>query len=271
MRPTRSARTLEATLPGSVPVRIYTPSDEPSGTVLVFMHGGAWRLGSLDVVDHPCRAFACMGGCTVVSVDYRLAPEHPYPAALDDVLAALEWIGADPAELGTRCQRLVVGGESAGGNLAAAAALRCRDEGGHELHGQLLLYPCTDHDLDRPSYREHDGLLITRAEMRAAWDDYAPDPAQRDHPYVSPLRAEDLSGLPPATVLTCEYDPLRDEGEAYAEHLRQAGVRVYSRRYDGLSHGILYMRAMVPRSEQVFEDVARLLRGGGDPGALEER
>lgn len=258
--PEEVGRVFEETVPGNVTVRVYQPSDEPSETVLVFMHGGAWRLGSLEVVDHPCRYFTRAGRCTVVSVDYRLAPEHPFPAALDDVMAALRWVSEEPAELGSRQCRIVVGGESAGGNLAAAAALRCRDEGGPALVAQLLVYPNTDHDLERPSYHEHDGLLITREQMRVAWDDYIPDAAARDHPYASPLRAPDLSGAAPATVLTCEYDPLRDEGQAYAERLRAAGVPVHAKSYPGLSHGILYMGALVDGAREVFDDIAQVLR-----------
>jgi acetyl esterase len=224
---------------GDIPARVYTPAESPIGTI-VYVHGGGWVVGTLDTFDPFCRAFAKESGCKVVSVDYRLAPEHPFPAAADDAFAALQWVAENMQE-----GPLVVAGDSAGGNLAAVSARRARDAGGPELALQFLVYPVTDHDFETPSYAQHGSgdpvLMLSRADMEWFWDHYAPSKADRDHPDASPLKADDLSGVAPAHVVVAEHDPLRDEGLAYAEKLKAAGVPVTVRHYDDQSHGFLMM------------------------------
>ncbi len=196
----------------------------------------------------------------VVSVDYRLAPEHRFPAAVDDAVAATRWAAEHMTELSGN-GRLAVGGESAGGNLAAVVALRARDEGGPDIHFQLLAYPVTDCDLTRASYLENgEGYLLERDTMRWFWDHYCPDPEHRRHPDASPLAAEDLSNLPPALVLTAEFDPLRDEGEAYASALQAAGGQAEAVRFDGLVHDFFATAQLFESSRAGFEHACRALR-----------
>lgn len=234
----------DRTVPGwsdrdpDVAVRVYQPAttDDPVG-VLVYLHGGGWVLGSIDTHDNVARTLANGSRATVVSVDYRLAPEHPFPAPLDDVSAVLRWVHDHADELGAP-PRIAVGGDSAGGNLSAAAALRARDEGGPPLAFQLLVYPVTDSAADTESYREFgEGYFLTAEAMAWYWNAYQPDPARRADPLCSPRRADDLSGLPPALVITASCDPLRDEGEAYAARLRDAGVPVEAHRQPDSFHG----------------------------------
>jgi acetyl esterase len=221
---------------GGMPARVYSPSADAPG-VVVYYHGGGWVIGSIDSWDASCRALAVASGCDVVSVDYRLAPEHMFPAATDDAFDALIWI-ASPGGLAAG-RPIVVAGDSAGGNLAAVAALRARDAGGPPVAMQLLVYPVTDCDLDRRSYHEYDGdeFILNRRDMVWFWDHYAPDPAARVNPYASPLRASDLVGLAPAYVITAEHDPLRVEGFAYAERLQAARVPVEHRHFGSQIHG----------------------------------
>ncbi len=218
---------------GGIPARVYSPAPGAPG-VVVYYHGGGWVIGSIDDWDASCRALAVASGCDLVSVDYRLAPEHVVPAAVDDAYDALVWAASSLAD----GRPLVVAGDSAGGNLAAVTALRARDSSGPALAMQLLVYPVTDHDLDRKSYHEYDGteFILNRRDMAWFWDLYAPDPAARANPYASPLRATDLAGLPPAYVITAEHDPLRDEGFAYADRLRAARVPVEHRHYASEIH-----------------------------------
>jgi acetyl esterase len=247
----------DLTIPGpgvEVPVRVYEPGPGPL-PILVYFHGGGWVTGSLETHDGVCRSLANRAGCIVVAVDYRMAPEHRFPAAVEDAWAAVEWAATkDPPSL-------AVGGDSAGGNLAAVMALRARDAGGPPLALQLLVYPVTDHDLETASYLENaDGYVLTREGMRWYWDHYLPETGKRPHPHASPLRAESLKGVAPAVVLTCEYDPLRDEGEAYAERLAEAGVPVVCRRYDGLVHGVYRWQGKVRRAWELIDDSAAALR-----------
>ena len=219
----------DSTIPGpggDIPVRIYTPAGAGSEPLpcLIYYHGGGWVLGDIEGLDTACRALANRAGCKVVSVEYRLAPEHKFPAPLDDSYAALEWVAANAASIGVDPDRLAVGGDSAGGNLAAAVTLRARDQGGPGIRSQLLVYPVTNHDFGTPSYAENgDGYLLTRDMMTWFWDHYVTTADDGKDPLASPLQATDLSGLPRALVLTAEFDPLRDEGEAYAARLRDAG------------------------------------------------
>jgi acetyl esterase len=229
------------TAAGSVPARLYAPPGAASSALVVFFHGGGFVFGSLDShYDVTCRALCAGAGCHVLSVDYRLAPEHPFPAAVLDADLALDWAAAEAAALGADPRRIVLAGGSAGGNLAAVAALRARDRGGPRACGQLLFYPVTDAPGPTPSYRDFaEGFYLTRADMDWFWRQYVPDPARGTDPAAAPLRAPDLAGLPPALVATAGHDPLRDEAEAYAARLRQAGVPVLLQRYPGMIHGFL--------------------------------
>src|SRR5215218_6932271 len=216
--------------------RLLVPTGQCRG-VIVYYHGGGWVTGGLDEFDTLARRRAQRTGCAVVLVDYRLAPEHRYPAAVEDAWTALNWTAANVEEIAGSAVPLIVAGDSAGGCLAALVAQRSR-EAGPEIALQVLVYPVTDCDLDRDSYRDPDNqLIIGRAAMRWFWDHYAPDPSVRSRPDASPLRARSLAGLPPAAVLTAQYDVLRDEGEAYAERLAQDGVRVEHERFDAQMHG----------------------------------
>ncbi|HWG00345.1 MAG TPA: alpha/beta hydrolase, partial [Trebonia sp.] len=224
---------------GGIPARVYEPAADPPG-VVVYYHGGGWVVGSVDGWDAACRALAVAAGCTVVSVGYRLAPEHRFPAAADDAYDAAAWAAGPGLAAG---RPLVVAGDSAGGNLAAVTALRSRDTGRPACVLQVLVYPVTDHDLDRHSYRVYDGteFIVNRRDMEWYWNHYVPDVAARANPYASPLRAPDLSGLPPALLITAEHDPLRDEGFAYADRLRDARVPVEHRHYGSQIHGFFTM------------------------------
>ena len=247
---------------GDVPIRIYQPTAAEPCPVLMYFHGGCWVLCNLDTHDFICRALANRGGCVVVSVDYRLAPEHPYPAGLDDCWAATEWVAANPQRLNGKPNVLGVAGDSAGGSLAAAVALRARDSGGPQLAHQLLIYPITDATrFDTPSYQAWGSLpFITRQTMEWTVGLYAPDPAVRAQPYVSPLHAEDLSGLPPAHVITAECDILCDEGDAYAARLSLAGVEVRHRCCEGLPHGFLGRGGAISGTAEVLDDIGAELR-----------
>jgi acetyl esterase len=214
--------------------RRYAPHDA-RGTI-VWLHGGGWVLEGLDLEDAMCRMLAESSGASVVGVDYRVAPEHPFPIPVDDCFDALCWVAAGLEGSG---EPLIVGGDSAGGNMAAVCALRARDRGGPALAAQVLVYPVTDHDMTTPSYLEHGAnemLLLESRSMRWFWEQYVHDVATRDNPDASPLRAPDLSGLAPAIVVVAEYDPLRDETVAYAERLGAAGVDVSVHRYDDMPH-----------------------------------
>jgi len=251
----------DRTIPGparAIPVRVYRPGDEPA-PVLVYFHGGGWVLGSLNTHHGVCATLARLAGCVVCSVDYRMAPEHRFPAALDDAWAVTTWVAEHAEELGGVPGALAVGGDSAGGNLAAICALRARDAG-VPIALQLLVYPVTDADLDTSTYLEFtDGYFLTRYSMEWFWDHYLPD-GDRFHPDASPLRAEDVSGTAPALVITAEFDPLRDEGEAYAGRLEDAGVPVTLSRYDGMIHGFFRMPGAMDKANDALAEAASALR-----------
>ncbi len=246
---------------GDVPVRIYRPaSDEPRPAV-AFFHGGGWVIGNLETHDGIARKLCNASGSVLVSVDYRLAPESRFPAAAEDCLAATSWTAANAAELGARPGPIAVAGDSAGGNLAAVVSLMARDRRGPEIGFQLLVYPVVDCDFERPSYRENaEGYMLTRDVMRWFWDQYVPEPGERRHPYVNPLAAENLADLPPALVLTAEFDPLRDEGEAYAAALAAAGVPVTCTRYDGMIHGFFSFADFVDAAKRAVAESAGAVR-----------
>ena len=244
---------------GAVPIRVLVPLEQPAG-VIVYYHGGGWVVGSIDETDTVARKLAERTSCSVVLVDYRLAPEHRYPVAVEDSWAALQWVGGHLAEVAAPGAPLFVAGDSAGGNLAAVMALRARDRGGPPIASQILIYPVTDADFERPSYTDPENqLLLTREAMVWFWDHYAPDAGRRLEADASPLRAADLAGLPPAVVLTAEYDVLRDEGEAYAERLREAGVPVNFQRYEGQTHGFFTL-LVLHGSERGFQQVVKAVR-----------
>lgn len=259
------AAVADRTIPGpagDIPVRVYTPAGRAPLPLLVYFHGGGWVLGSLATHDGVARALANGAGCVVVSVDYRLAPEHRYPAAAEDCYAATRWCADHAAELGADAKRVAVAGDSAGGNLAAVVALMARDRGGPPLVFQLLTYPVTDATFETPSYRDNaDGYLLTAGDMRWFWGHYLGDAPQRGgEPYASPLRAANLAGLPPALIITAEFDPLRDEGEAYGHALENAGVAAKISRYDGMIHGFFGMGQMIARAQDAVREASGMLR-----------
>ncbi|HXT94619.1 MAG TPA: alpha/beta hydrolase [Trebonia sp.] len=248
---------------GGLPARLYSPSSSAPGLVLYY-HGGGWVVGSLNGWDSSVRTLAVASGCDVVSVDYRLAPEHAFPAAADDAYDALVW-AASAAGLADG-RPVVVAGDSAGGNLAAVAALRARDFGGPPIALQVLVYPVTDCDLDRRSYREYDGdeYIVNRRDMAWFWDSYAPDPGTRVNPYASPLRAPSLADLPPAYVVTAEHDPLRDEGFAYADRLRAARVPVEHRHYGSEIHGFFSFTGVLDDADKSVSEAGSAIRAAVD-------
>ena len=244
---------------GGVPVRIYRPSPDPHLPVIVYFHGGGWTIGSVEQYDLVTRQVANATGAVVVSVDYRLAPEHPFPAPIDDCWQALQWTAAHAASFGGDPQRLAVMGDSAGGNLAAVCALLARDAGGTAIAMQVLVYPVVDCVLDTPSYRENGkGYLLTRDDMEwffACYTAGTTDPADWR---ISPLRA-DLRGVAPAVVITAEYDPLRDEGDEYARRLHAAGVAVTHLPYEGMIHAFFGLSGAFDASRDALERVSREL------------
>jgi acetyl esterase len=261
--PVPVAEVADRTIPGpagELGVRVFTPHGEPPFPIVVWFHGGGWVVGTLDTYDPLCRALAAAVPAVVVAVDYRLAPEHRFPAAVEDCYAATLWASRNAASLGGAQQRLAVAGDSAGGNLAAVVALGARDRGGPAIGFQLLVYPIMDAAMDTASYREKaDGYYLTAAGMRWYWDHYLGG-ADGLRPDASPLRAAAFGGLPPALVVTAEHDVLRDEGEAYAARLRDAGVAAEVRRVPGMVHGFFRWRALTPAADACLQDAAAALR-----------
>jgi len=242
---------------GQIAGRRYVPDDEPTGTV-VWIHGGGWVICDLETHDAMSRLLALSSGCEVIGVDYRRAPEHPFPAPLDDAWDALRWAASQG-----NGRPLIIGGDSAGGNMAAVCARRTRDRGGPQVALQVLVYPVTDCDFTTPSYFEHGArpeTFLTRDEMRWFFDHYAPDRSTRTNPEISPLRAADLSGLPPAVVLTAEYDPLRDDGLKYVAALRAAGVPVTHHHYDDMIHAFFSLVNVLERGNEAVAQVGAEVR-----------
>jgi acetyl esterase len=244
---------------GSVPGRRYAGPDPVA--LILWIHGGGWVLCDLDSHDAMCRLLAQESGCEVIALDYRRAPEHPFPAPLEDCWDALRWVSSRAGD-----RPLVLDGDSAGGNLAAVCALRARDRGGPAIALQVLVYPVTDCDLERSSYLRHGtgrDVFPTTEEMRWFWDQYAADPAARTDPELSQLRASDHSGLPPAIVVTAEYDPLRDEGLAYVEALRRAEVPVTHHHHGDMIHSFFALVNVLERGNQAVAVVAGEIRAAG--------
>jgi acetyl esterase len=264
------ARVEDTYIPGpsaELHVRIYTPEGSGPFPCLVFFHGGGWTAGNVQIADRPSRSIANATGCVVVAVNYQKAPEHRFPTALDDCFATLQWVVQNAAALDVHPAQVGVGGDSAGGNLAAAVCLKARETGGVAPAFQLLIYPAVDPAMDLPSARDNaEGYALTTAAMRWFWDHYVPDAGERDNSLASPLRAPSLHGLPPAIVITVEYDPLRDEGERYADRLEEARVTVVRHRYAGTIHGFLWIAEALPDDfrrlmDDLASDVRALLHG----------
>lgn len=268
MRPGPKVPIREVMVPvdgGAIRVRLYEPAGGGPGRPLhVFLHGGGWCVGDLDQRDPRCRTVAGEAGCVVASVDYRMAPENAYPVPVEDCFAALTWLVANAAELGVDAARVSVGGESAGANLAAVVALMARDRGGPALCFQWLLVPAVDLTLSQPSIdRLGTGYGLTKDDMERYVAAYLRDGDPTD-PYASPLHADDLSGLPPALVVTAEYDPLQDEGKAYADRLRAAGVPVEHHHLEGHTHAsFAFTRLLKESREAEVRAIASLKRAHG--------
>jgi acetyl esterase len=246
---------------GGLPIRIYVPFGNGPFPVLVYFHGGGWVIGDIESSDGLCRILTNAAGCIVVSVDYRLAPEHPFPAAADDAYHATLWAATNASSFGADASRIAVGGDSAGGNLAAVVAQMARDRGKTAICFQLLIYPVIDAACNTPSYSENaEGYFLTRDAMQWFWNHYVPNDADRNHPYASPLRASNLAGLPAALVITAEFDPLRDEGERYAESMSAAGTPVQLTRFDGMIHGFFAMGALIDQGKTAIQQSAAALR-----------
>jgi acetyl esterase len=251
---------------GQIGARLYVPP--AAGTqnplpLLVYFHGGGWVIGGLETHDDPCRFLATHAGAALLAVDYRLAPEHPFPAAAEDAEAAYRWAAANAERLGVDPSRIAVGGDSAGANLAAALCLTARDAGAPLPAMQLLIYPVTDAAGGAPSRRTFgEGFLLTSNDMDWFEERYLPEDSDRGDPRVSVLQAPDLSGLPPAYVATAGFDPLRDEGEAFAARLREAGAPVALRRHPGLVHTFANLTAICPTARAAMLEAAGALRMG---------
>jgi acetyl esterase len=240
---------------GELPIRIYSPVPDEPLPVLVYFFGGGWTLGTIDTADAVCRRLANAAGCAVVAVGYRLAPENKFPAAVHDCFAGLTWVMSN-----MDAPAIAVGGDSAGGNLAAAVTLLARDEG-VPLVAQLLVYPNTDYDSDTPSLRDGDDpFLFNKTSVAWYWEHYLAAPEDGMNPLASPLRAASLAGLPPALVITAEYDPLRDQAEQYAQRLGDSGVPVTLSRYDGMIHGFFCMAGDLADGAQAQAEAAEFLK-----------
>lgn len=241
-----------------IPIRIYTPDGNGPFPILLFFHGSGFVLCDLETHDPLCRDLCRNTGCVVVSVDYRLSPEHKFPAAVDDCFAATCWVARHAAEIAGDARTIFVVGDSAGGNMAAVTTLRVRDEGGPALAGQVLIYPVTDyHTPPTASYLENaHAKRLTRRRMIWFWRQYLSDPAEALNPYAAPLRASRFDGLPQALILTAEHDPLRDEGENYAAALEEAGVPTQTVRYPGRYHGFLGLEGPTADHEKGIDDIA---------------
>lgn len=247
---------------GEIPIRIYTPAAQPSLGILVYIHGGGWVLGDLDGYDRTCRKLANAAGCLVIALQYRLAPEHKFPAGVEDCYAAVKWVADNAESLGGHVDRVAVGGDSAGGNLSAAVAMMARDRGGPAIRFQLLVYPVTDAALDTPSQKEFafDGFVLSRTDMEWFWNHYLDSPADKHNPYASPLRAKNFANLPTALIITASHDPLRDEGERFGQKLMSAGNKVTCTRYDGVIHAFFSFSDALDQGKKAVAQATEALR-----------
>lgn len=262
-KPQEVARVVDTVYPGpggNQDLKIYIPDSPAPLPVVVYFHGGGWVAGGLSVTDQPSRALANDAGVIVVAASYRLAPEHKFPAATDDTFAALKWVAANIQQYGGDNSRIAVMGDSAGGNLAAVAAQRSRDEGGPRIRAQVLIYPVIDPMAKLPSRTEFkDGYIITAAGLDWFWAQYLASPDDAKNPLASPCKAASLVGLPPALILSTEYEVARDEAEAYGKQLAAAGVETEVIRFDGLIHGVYWMSGVVPRSKELHDAIVKFL------------
>jgi len=245
---------------GEIPVRIYTPEGSGPFPVLVFYHGGGWVIGDLDTHDGPCRYLTNHAKCVTVSVDYRLAPEHKFPAGVEDCWAALKWVAANAASINGDPKRIAVGGDSAGGNLSAVMAQLARDAGGPKLVFQMLIYPATEAELDTESHKTLRDYFLTAESIKWFWGHYLRNAADKKDPRIAPALTKDLKGLPAALVITAEFDPLRDEGEVYGKRLQAAGVPVTITRYDGMIHGFYSFYHILDKGKQALAQSAAALK-----------
>jgi acetyl esterase len=264
--PVRSIENLRIPGPaGEIPIRVYMPDAPAPRPALVYFHGGGWVVCDLDTHDVVCTALARRAGAVVVAVDYRLAPEHKFPAAVIDCYAATAWLASNAERFGIDPRRLSVGGDSAGGNLATVVSLKSRDENGPAIALQAMVYPVTDlSSFATPSYQEFaEGYQLTKKEMEWFRAHYLRSIEDASNPHASPILARDLRGLPPALIITAECDPLRDEGEAYARRLQDAGVTVTCTRYAGMIHPFFSLSGAIPQAFDAIQQVADAIRGSG--------
>jgi acetyl esterase len=248
---------------GALPVRLYHPAPGKPLPLVVYFHGGGWVIGDIEIVDKPCRALANASQCVVASVNYRVSPETKFPGPADDCYAVTRWLAEHPQDVGADGRFVAVAGDSAGGNLAAVVALMARDRGAPAVSYQVLIYPVTTTAAGNTfaSYRDNaEGYLLTKAGMEWFWDHYLASPEDGKNPYASPLQASDLRGLPPAIVITAEFDPLRDEGQAYAKRLADAGVNVKTSHYEGLIHGFFWSAGVLDAGKQLIAEIGGELR-----------
>jgi len=246
-----------------IPVRVYRPAGAGAGPLpgLIYFHGSGWVVLNIEVCDSFNRALANRTGCVVVAVNYQKAPEHKFPVPLDDCYAATSWVFDHAEDLGANADRIGVIGDSAGGNLAAAVTLRARDESGPKIAYQLLVYPAVQFGWDTPSALANaEGFLLQRASMEYFWTHYVNNPSDGQHPYCSPLAADDHAGLPPALIISAEFDPLCDDGRYYADKLEAAGVPVKFRLYEGMIHGFLWMSGVIDQSRLLVDEIGREVR-----------
>jgi acetyl esterase len=256
-----------ATIDGAeLQARLYRPSPGTRSPLIVYYHGGGWMQGSLETADAACRELCMESAMNLVSIDYRLSPEHKFPVAVEDAWSALLWAVSSHDALGGD-GRIILAGDSSGGNLAAVTALRARDEGGPEIAHQLLVYPVTDHSFETPSYLSAGQGLLTADTMKYFWQQYLENDLDGDNPYASPLRARDHTRLPAATVVVAEYDPLHDEGLAYAQRLKHAGVEVAVLRFDGMIHGFWSLLGALPTGREAIRMSAQRLRSAFGPSS----
>lgn len=246
---------------GEITARIYTPEGSGPFPILVWFHGGGWVFGDLDRADGTARHLTVAASCVVVSVDYRLAPDTKFPGPAEDCYAATKWVAQNAPRFNGYASKIAVGGDSAGGNLAAAVSLMAHDRNDLALEFQLLVYPAVDRDFDTESYRSNsDGYSLTKDAMVWFWNHYLRDEADASNPYASPMKYSDLSGLPPALVITAEFDPLCSEGEAYAQRLQAAGVSTEYTCYEGMIHGFFGMSAALDSGKQAIAQAGEALR-----------
>jgi acetyl esterase len=245
---------------GSIPIRVYTPEGSGPFPILVYLHGGGWVIGDLESHDAPCRLLTSKVGCVTVAVDYRLAPEHKFPAGVEDCFAATKWVAENARELNGDASTLAVGGDSAGGNLSAVVSQLARDAGGPKIAFQLLIYPATEAELDTYSHKTFTDYFLTKDDILWFWAHYLRGPADRKDPRIAPALAKSFNGLPPALIITAEFDPLRDEAESYGEKLRSAGVPVTVSRYEGMIHGFVSMYEALDKGKKAIDESCEALK-----------